>query len=69
MVVLAGRQGGEGKSFVLMPLYSVYEGEGMVFDLPSKKGSGNFPLLNLPVAKVVFLDEFRFDTEVMDYAT
>ena len=58
VIVLAGGQGGEGKSMFLKPLHSVFDGEGMVFGTPEK---ADFPLLDLPLAKVVFLDEFRFD--------
>ena len=66
VIVLAGGQGGEGKSMFLKPLHSVLDGEGMVFGTPEK---ANFPLLDLPLAKVVFLDEFRFDCDVLSWAT
>ena len=35
----------------------------------TSKDSGNFRLLDLPLAKVAFLDEFRFDPEGVSWAT
>ena len=61
VVVLAGRSGGEGKTMFYNPLHSVFEGEGMVFGLPDKS---NFSLLDLPYAKVTFLNKFRFGRQV-----
>ena len=67
VIVLAGRQGGEGKSMFFKPLLNVYAGEGDVFAIA--KESGNFPLLDLPKARVAFLDEYRFDPDVVSWAT
>ena len=58
VVVLAGRQGGEGKSLLLKPLFSVFPLPGQVFPSPRHD---KFPLQGIESSKVVFLDEFRFD--------
>ena len=63
--VFAGKRGGEGKSLFLKALYSVF-GHDFVFPTPQK---GNFPLLDLPHKKVVFLDDWRFDEQVLSFAT
>ena len=65
VVVLAGARGGEGKSFFLKALFSI-SGVELVFKSPVK---GGFPLVDLPGAKVVFLDEYRFNEEVLPLAT
>ena len=65
VVVFAGRHGGEGKSFFLKPLYTCY-GHDFVFSSPQK---GNFPLVDLPGKKVVFLDDWRFNEDVVSFAT
>ena len=67
VIVFAGQRGGEGKSVFFKPLRSVYDGDNFVFSLTGE--CGNFPLMDLPYAKVVFLDEFRFDPEVISWAT
>lgn len=58
VVVLAGRQGGEGKSLLLKPLFSVFPLPGQVFPSPRHD---KFPLQGVENSKVIFLDEFRFD--------
>ena len=65
VVVLAGAQGGEGKSALLKPLLKIFQ-DG-VFNV--SKESGNFPLFELPLAKVAFLDEYRFDPAVVSFAS
>ena len=65
VVVFSGLRGGEGKSFFLKGLTSCY-GHDFVFPSPQK---GNFPLLDLPGKKVVFLDDWRFDGSVVPFAT
>jgi len=65
VVVFSGLRGGEGKSFFLKGLSSCY-GHDYVFPSPQK---GNFPLLDLPGKKVVFLDDWRFDGSVVPFAT
>ena len=65
VVVLAGARGGEGKSFFMKPLLSVF-GDEHVFPCPEP---GTFPLLELPGKKVAFLDDWRFDKTVLPYAT
>ena len=63
VIVLAGVQGGEGKSLFLKPLFSLFDG--FVFNVPK---TGNFPLLDLMGAKVAFLDEYRFNPDVLSWA-
>ena len=65
VVVLAGLRGGEGKSFFLKALFSVF-GNDYVMGSPQ---AGAFPLLELPSKKVTFLDEWRFGQDVLPYAT
>ena len=65
VIVLGGRLGGEGKSAFLKPLHSIFHGSDLVFGIPEKS---NFPLLNLPYAKVCFLDEFRFDPDMVTWS-
>ena len=65
VLVFAGKRGGEGKSMMLKALLSVY-GHEHVF---SKPECGNFPLVDLPGKKVVFLDDWRFDDSVLSYST
>jgi len=56
VVTFAGAAGGEGKSFFFKGLTAVFGAESMFF-APQHP---TFPLLGLPAAKVVFLDDFRF---------
>ena len=63
--VLAGKYGGEGKSFLLAPLRSIY-GMDIVQESPQP---GNFPLLGLENKMVVLLDEWRFDESVLRMST
>ena len=65
VICLAGRQGGEGKSVFLKPLNELFKG--FVFNIT--QDSGNFPLLDIMNAKVSFLDEFRFDPDVLSWAS
>jgi hypothetical protein len=65
VIVLAGATGGEGKSAFFKALFNIFRVEHMVFARP---GKGSFPFLQLPEAKVVFLDEWRFDAEVLPWA-
>jgi hypothetical protein len=67
VVVLAGLSGGECKSAFLKALSSVYDCDGDIFNLARE--SGNFPLLDLPHAKVAFLDDYRFNPETLSYAS
>jgi len=57
VVVFAGRQGGEGKSFFFSALRAVFGGHPLVFSMPEK---ANFPMLGVEESKIVFLDEWRF---------
>ena len=63
-MVLAGKNGGEGKSFFLRPLLQVF-GEDDVFSNPPRS---NFPLVDLPGKKVVFLDDWRLNETIVSYA-
>jgi hypothetical protein len=65
VLVMAGARGGEGKSRFLKGLNAVF-GEDNVFHAP---GPGRFPLLDLAGVKAVFLDDWRFDDEILPYAT
>lgn len=63
VVVLAGAKGGEGKSMFFKGLAEVF-GES-VFGAPVK---GSFPLVDIENAKVCFLDDWRFDEEVLPWS-
>ena len=65
VMVLVGRRGGEGKSFLFSPLTSVFGVEFVQCTLQS----GNYPLMNLSEKRVVLLNEWRFDDSVLDMAT
>ena len=54
----------QGKSVFLKCLIEIFT---IVFNFT--KESGNFPLLDLPLAKIVFLDDHRFDPDVLSWAT
>ena len=58
VVVLVGRFGGEGKSFLLAPLRHIF-GED-VFEPPKDKESTRFPFLGLETKRIVLLDEWSF---------
>ena len=65
LLALAGALGGEGKSFFLKTLLSIY-GEDNVFQPPD---TSNFPLMGLSDGpKVAFLDEWRFVTPSVSFA-
>ena len=61
-----GLQGGECKSAFLKALYSVFRGPGAVFGNPPERA--NFTLVDLPAAKVIFLDEWRFDEGKLSFS-
>ena len=63
VVCHAGLEGDEGKSFLLQPLLTVY-GADKVFGTPSKSA---FPLIELPAARVVLLDDWRFNEDVIPF--
>ena len=65
VMVLMGRHGGEGKSFVLSPLLNLF-GEENVQATPQK---GNFPLLGLESKKVALLDDWCFDEGILPLPT
>ena len=65
VIVLMGRFGGEGKSFLLSPLRNVY-GPGNIQATPQR---GSFPLLGLESKKVVLLDDWCFDEAVLTLPT
>ena len=65
VIVLAGDRGGEGKSMFFKGLLAVF-GDRHVFKGPV---AGNFPMVDLPGRKVVFLDEWRFDQSILPFAT
>ena len=65
VLVMAGARGGEGKSLFFKGLNAVF-GDDNVFHTPEP---GNFPLMDLVGAKIAFLDDWRFDCEVLPFAT
>ena len=65
VMVLVGRRGGEGKSFLFQPLMFVFGVE----LVQGTMQSGNFPLMDLQGKRVVLLDEWRFDDSVLDTTT
>eukprot|EP00973_Karenia_brevis_P028633 3948402-Karenia_brevis.AAC.1 len=67
VIVLAGQSGGEGKSLFLKPLHHVFSGDGFVCGIT--KESGHVPLFDFPKAKVAFLDEYRFDPDLLSWSS
>ena len=65
VVVLMGRFGGEGKSFLLSPLRTLFGVE----NVQATPQPGSFPLLGLERRKAVLLDEWAFDTSVLALPT
>ena len=57
-VVLVGKYGGEGKSFLLAPLRTIFGDD--VFEPCKDNTATRFPLLGLETKKVVLLDEWSF---------
>ena len=64
VIVLAGAKGGEGKSFFLKPLNTIF-GEDGVFGTPE---AGAFPMTSILGKKVAFLDEFGFSEDIVSHA-
>ena len=64
VVVLAGRRGGEGKSVLLKPLFSVLPIAGQIFPSPRHD---KFPLQGIENSKIICLDEFRFSPTILPY--
>ncbi|CAK9054506.1 SAM domain-containing protein (Fragment) [Durusdinium trenchii] len=65
VMVLMGRFGGEGKSFLLAPLRPMY-GQAHIQATPQR---GSFPLLGLESKKVALLDDWCFDESVIPLPT
>jgi hypothetical protein len=63
LLCFVGRHGTEGKSWLLEPIPAIFGAE-YVFTTPSK---GNFPLLDLEKARVVVLDDWRFNELILSY--
>jgi hypothetical protein len=63
LVTHAGVEGNEGKSLLLRPLGLVF-GADMLFSAPPKNA---FPLVELEQARVVLLDDWRFNEEIISY--
>ena len=61
VVVLTGKQGGEGKSLFLAPLFSMY-GSDHVQISPQ---AGTFPLLGIETKKICVLNEWYFTEDVL----
>ena len=64
VLVLAGARGGEGKSVFLKPLFSVFGHAHVLQPIESDK----FPLVDINGKKMAFLDEWRFNEEVISWA-
>eukprot|EP00438_Fugacium_kawagutii_P001793 Skav235972 [mRNA] locus=scaffold592:191605:193317:+ [translate_table: standard] len=65
LVCHAGLHGNEGKSFLFRPLLKVFGAAG-VFVAPPAKSS--FPLMGLEKARLAWLDDWRFNEDVVPYA-
>ena len=65
VMVLVGRRGGEGKSFLYSPLMAIF---GTEF-VQSTMQKGNFPLMDIFDKRIALLDEWRFDDSVLDMST
>ena len=63
LVCHAGFEGNEGKSFLFRPLPLVFGDEG-VFLTPPKSA---FPLLGLEKARLVWLDDWRFNEDIISW--
>jgi hypothetical protein len=63
LVCHAGLEGNEGKSWLLEPIELVF-GEDKVFNITGKAG---FPLLGLEKCRVVVLDDWRFNEDLIGY--
>jgi hypothetical protein len=63
LVCHAGHLGNEGKSFLFAGLEAVY-GEDAVFTAPPK---GAFPMLGLERCRLVLLDDWRFNEDIIGY--
>ena len=65
VVVLVGKHGGEGKSFLLSPLRRIF-GAPYIQETPQP---GSFPLLGLETKRIAILDEWEFDNAVIPFST
>ena len=65
VLVLMGKQGGEGKSFLLSPLRRIF-GQEHVQEAPQ---AGNFPLLGLESKRIAILDDWDFSSNVLCLST
>ena len=67
VMTLADLTGGEGKYCFLKALRAVWAMEGAVFNV--SKESGNFKFLDLLQAKIAFLDDYRFDPDILSWGS
>ena len=65
VLVFVGKYGGEGKSFFLAPLRSLYG----VDNVQGSPLEGGYPLLGLETKKVALLDEYRFCEQSLSLTT
>ena len=63
IVTHVGKEGTEGKSFLMKPLFAVFGAEN-VFISPTSR---NFPLLHLEKARATLLDDWRFNEDILSY--
>ena len=63
IVTHVGKEGTEGKSFLMKPLFAVFGAENL-FISPT---SWNFLLLNLEKARATLLDDWRFNEDILSY--
>ena len=64
LVCHAGLHGNEGKSFLLRPLLQVFGAESVFVAPPSKS---TFPLMGLEKARLAWLDDWRFNEDIIPY--
>ena len=63
LVCHAGREGNEGKSFLLAPLECVYGVSGVFSDVTK----GGFPLYGMEKCRMAVLDDWRFNEDLVSY--
>ena len=65
VVVLMGRKGGEGKSFLLSPMHGIFGAE----YTQASPQQGSFPLLGLETKRLAVMEDWDFSTHVLPFST